>query len=388
MSVWRNSTAQYDVTNYPYFVFHPNQSEFSSFSGTFKCYVYYLLQFHLIHVIEFVVCWCNHMYHFISQNVTMLVNFDLTSQQYCQRLHFTMCRSQFYKHDFAVIPSGPGHLTNYLAVSTVKYLESIICQIIRYKYLCKMSIWSSVKEDSKSSITNCLKHLEQNPSGKIKGGQHGPIKQKVEMEVIQPFMINTLQNSHDHKMCEFVEHLEISTGLKKYQGSNHLLCNIPLHLLTTGLFKNTIISIGHKHEVHIGRKMTKSEIMELFIIHDGVCEHKYVTVFHPYTQISSSKQGLKYHEVQKSVVNNVSDTKQPEILKVDAPAQNPFSPAPPDVSLNRKIINDFCNATKPSTFQEAGCAVCGELTLQTELCDLNLFNIDLTVLNTSGLGFT
>ena len=92
--------------------------------------------------------------------------------------------------------------------------------------------------------------------------------------------------------------------------------------------------------------------------------------------------------MQKSVVNNVSDTKQPESLKMDALAHNSFPPAPPEASLCKKIINDFCNATKPSTFEEAGCAVCGELTLETELFDLNLLNIDLTVLNTSGLGFT
>ena len=67
---------------------------------------------------------------------------------------------------------------------------------------------------------------------------------------------------------------------------------------------------------------------------------------------------------------------------------NIFPPDPPDASLHRKIINDFCNATKPSNFEEAGCAVCGALTLQTELSDLSSLNIDLSVLDTAGLGFT
>ena len=289
VSVLRNPTEQYDVTNHPYFIFHPNQSEFSSFSETFKGYAYHLLQYRLIRIIEFIVCWCDHMCHFMSQNVTMLVNFDWTPKQYCRKLRFTLCQSQFYKHDFAVISSSPGPSANYLAVSSVKYLESIICQIIQHKYICKMSIWSGAKEDSKSQFRNCINYSEHNPSGKIGGGPHGLTKQKIEMEVIRPFIINTQQNSHDDKMCEFVEHLEISKGLKKYQGTNHLLCNIPLHMLTTCLFKNTIIPIGHKHDVHIARQMTKSEMTELFKIHDGVCEHKYVTVFYPYTQISSSE---------------------------------------------------------------------------------------------------
>ena len=130
------------------------------------------------------------------------------------------------------------------------------------------------------------------------------------MEVIRPFIINTLQNTFDKNMCEFVEHIEISRGLKKYKDSNHLLCNVPLHLLTDCLFKNNRISIGHKHGVQIPRKMTKGKITELFKIHNGVCEHKYVTILHPYTPISSFEHGLKYREVKNPQINNVSDSKQ------------------------------------------------------------------------------
>jgi len=92
--------------------------------------------------------------------------------------------------------------------------------------------------------------------------------------------------------------------------------------------------------------------------------------------------------MKKSQVNNVFDAKQPESLRVDALGHNSFPPALPDASLRREIINDFCDATKHSKFEEAGCAVCGALTLKTELSNLSSLNIDLSVLNTSGLGFT
>jgi hypothetical protein len=81
LSVWRHPIAYYNVANYPYFVFHPMQSEFSSCSETFKGYAYHLLQYRLnrlIHVIKFVVCWSNHLCRFMLQNMTMLVNVDLT----------------------------------------------------------------------------------------------------------------------------------------------------------------------------------------------------------------------------------------------------------------------------------------------------------------------
>ena len=76
--------------------------------------------------------------------------------------------------------------------------------------------------------------------------------------------------------------------------------------------------------------------------------------------------------MQKLQVNNVFDSKHTEILGVNASGHITFPPNPPDVSLHRKIINDFCDAVKPSKF-EVGCAMCGALTLQTELSDLNLF---------------
>jgi hypothetical protein len=62
-------------------------------------------------------------------------------------------------------------------------------------------------------------------------------------------------------------------------------------------------------------------------------EHKYVTVFCPYIQISSSEQSSSYHEVQKLQVNNGFDSKQTEILGVNASGHINFPPNPPDVSL-------------------------------------------------------
>jgi hypothetical protein len=87
--------------------------------------------------------------------------------------------------------------------------------------------------------------------------------------------------------------------------------------------------------------MTMSEITELFKIHDNICEHKYVTVFHPYKCYSSSKQGLEYHKVQRSQVSNVSNLKQLESLEVIVSGHITFPPDPPNASLHRKIINDF-----------------------------------------------
>ena len=83
VSVWRDSTAQYDVADHPFFIFHPMPVACLSFGETFKMYPHHLLQYQLVCVIKLVLQWSNHWCHSISKNACMLVNFDLTPQQHC-----------------------------------------------------------------------------------------------------------------------------------------------------------------------------------------------------------------------------------------------------------------------------------------------------------------
>jgi len=378
----------YEVAEYPFFLLHSRQSDLFGFGETFKIYAYHLSQFRLAYVIEFIFHWSNHICYFVSQNMWMLINFDLTPQQLCQRAYLTMCQSLYYKHDFAIISTVNGLSANYVVAGFVKYYENILCLVFKLKNCYKIHTTSSTKGGSTIQISNLVESIEHRVPNKIGGGQHGASIEKIGMEVISPFVISMPVNYSDIKMCEFVEHLEMSKGLENYSSSNHVFCNVPLHLLATCLFQNSRISIGHKHDIHILKNMTKQEITKLFKIHDDACEHKYVTVFRPYQKISSSKRSLRYRETQNSPVKNNSAVKPPEFQKVDVPAYETFPPAPPDASLRKNIINGFCDATDPSRFEEAGCAVCGVLTLQTELSDLRSLNIDLSLLNTAGLGFT
>ena len=52
-----------------------------------------------------------------------------------------------------------------------------------------------------------------------------------------------------------------------------------------------------------------------------------------------------------------------------------FPPRPASDRLIHRIISGFCNDTNPSHFEEAGCAVCGQLTLLSELKVLNEVDI-------------
>ena len=91
--------------------------------------------------------------------------------------------------------------------------------------------------------------------------------------------------------------------------------------------------------------------------------------------------------------DGLKDTKMDKVLDEDyisneQPENMDFPPTPADPLLRRKIISDFYEATSPSKFAEAGCAVCGSLTPQSDLSELSSFDINLNVLNVAGHGFT
>jgi hypothetical protein len=108
----------------------------------------------------------------------MLVNFDLTPQQHCQRAHFTVCWSQYYKHDFTIISSVYDHCTNYAVVGFAKYFENSIQWILQHKYIYKISVRYRV--GNKIEINNFSGFREHNVSDKIGGGQH---LEKIEMKL-------------------------------------------------------------------------------------------------------------------------------------------------------------------------------------------------------------
>jgi hypothetical protein len=384
-TLWRAPTARYEVVDYPVFVFHPRQHQLN-FGETLKSYAYYLLQYRLVWVVEFVIHWCSHLCQFVLRNMVLLVNFDSTPQQHCRNAYLTICQSQYYKHDFAVILSGLNVTTNIVAANFVRYSENMFCKLFWHKYnhatfgLVNSKSIPNSKSNSNDKSHNCFTFLEINSHRKIGGGHHKISVEKIEMQLVSPYILAAPDGYSDFTMCEFIEHLEMSKALTQYDNSIYAVCDVPLNLLVNCLFRENRILIGQLHNIPIAKKMTKSEITEKFNFHDESCEHQYVSVFRPYNKMTNTKRCQKYREMQKPLVEKDEPTEKS--------TNQDFPPTPPDTLLRRKIVDGFCKATAPAKFEEAGCAVCGSLTLQTELFKLNSLDIDLSVLNTTGQGFT
>src|ERR1700683_3404712 len=104
------------------------------------------------------------------------------------------------------------------SVSTKGLLQGLVVLQGPVRYcIYKISVRYSTKD--KIQTNNCFDFLAQNVSRKIGGGKH---VEKIEMDIISAFIVNAPPNISDIEMCEFIDHLETSECLKKYQSSDHL----------------------------------------------------------------------------------------------------------------------------------------------------------------------
>jgi len=95
--------------------------------------------------------------------------------------------------------------------------------------------------------------------------------------------------------------------------------------------------------------------------------------------VNNSKVGIPetIPFVWKSLKGKIIIIKTAQKKKKNKPCTVPsaFPPRPASDRLVHRIISGFCKDTSPSHFEEAGCAICGQLTLLSELKSLKDVNI-------------
>jgi hypothetical protein len=114
-----------------------------------------------------------------------------------------------------------------------------------------------------------------------------------------------------------------------------------------------------------------------------------VSVFKPHKVVSNSQCQKTWYQNHKEKC--AEDNMQPEYQASNRKSAHKyywskkdikFPPDPPSTELCQKIVSNFYADTAPEAFEEAGCAVCGKLTLVCEMEELsdveniNLLKVD------------
>ena len=192
----------------------------------------------------------------------------------------------------------------------------------------------------------------------------------MEVQLKNPEGFNYVYSSHNTS--------DNAIQLIQTSGEAQLVCNIPLALVANILTSSQANEVAKKHNLHgLSRK---SLVEKRSAIESHVCTvscNRCVTMFKPVKK--NQKSIRRQHSTKVKEIKPHPKVGRKSWGKASRVARNnryyvkenvPFPPSPPSKHLMHKIISGFCNDSHPKQFEEAGCAVCGQLVVMTELIKL------------------
>ena len=211
---------------------------------------------------------------------------------------------------------------------------------------------------------------------------------------MKPFLSAKQTEEFGTQTFKYVDCLKLCDAKTRYNFENVLFCKIPIHVLVCKLSNFHLQAIAKQYGINLLAHANKSSILESFD-KNNVSSHcsDYVCVFEPYIKVSNKQKCKKYCiSKAKHFKSDVKDTSTvaspPQHVDQINLSNTTFPPLPPTKALHQKIIHDFCDATSPLHFQEAGCVICGALVLCSDLILLDDLDLKLDHLTAIGLGYT
>ena len=183
--------------------------------------------------------------------------------------------------------------------------------------------------------------------------------------------------------------------------SAHICDNCPKYVYIFKCIKNDDKSAKHKADLLKATKKYQSTSPEKYKATnlESVKKHQ---AKNPETYKAAHLESVKKHQDKNFETYKAANLesvkkhqyKNPEIFKLSnlesvknyqKKMKTKFPPKPLSSMLQHKIISNFCNNTSLKNFEESGCAVCGKLTLLTDLQKLSELELNLDVLIQQGV---
>jgi hypothetical protein len=250
----------------------------------------------------------------------------------------------------------------------------------------------------------------------------GAGRQDFTLKDIAPYVIQGDTGSTD-SLFRFAVHGE-HISLCDYDPENFVHTKVPLRNIVLRLSVKTILKIAGVHGIKISSHIPKAVMVSYFDAHHCAACNDATTIFSVVNSrlvrerlrkrkstpaetggtctvedsVESGKppplktmnadstievgHGQKTHRGQKknrkrgAKSGNVSSETRPDTI---------FPPPPPDNKLVCGIARDFCRDSSPDKMEEAGCAVCGQLTPSLKLTRLKAVKQCLSVLEAQGV---
>ena len=362
--------------------------------------------------------------HFL---ITIFTIFDISSapSTIIYKLRYRFQRNCILRHDYQVLLINLSF--NYLrTIYPIKIHTTVIMSHIQVLSIIILPL-NFIIQDIKQLINLLwyINKLSKNKSNLVKTRIIGG-------GVSNIFLPQDLSQYSDYikDNCQYTFHKYISIDSESEDIQNRsdllLISDLSLSVLVSHLSISNMKKIASAHNLKFNSKIKSDTLQRLLSEH--ICQNcnNYTTIFKcidlnekseqnkklktekvkQYQTLNSEKYktsnlyAVKQYQklnAQKMQVNNLEAVKQYQatpkgkeshlaaVKNYQVRTQSQFPPTLLSSSLQCQVISAFCKDTAPNAFQEAGCTVCGRLTLLTELQKQSDLNLDLDILHQPGI---
>jgi len=217
------------------------------------------------------------------------------------------------------------------------------------------------------------------PSGPTHIGGHSP--KLFTSDTIFPHIDIKHYNLHTNSKFRYIDYVDESTKLSKYIDTTSFVCaQLPLTVLFNYLSLPQSREIAKLHSLSISSKSKAIELLTCAENHNCSNCSNYFTVL----SIEKSTAQLTKNRVKK-LRQKQKEEKYFSDQVSSANCLESFPPKPVDKDLTYNILTSACKNMSKDNFEEAGCAVCGELKLRKNLSRLKSVKNLLHILMSPGV---
>jgi hypothetical protein len=165
---------------------------------------------------------------------------------------------------------------------------------------------------------------------------------------------------------------------------NYIICRLPLSEALRWMKRPQCLEIAKLHGINLLKRTPREGIDSAFEEHMCDTCTRHVCIFMKENEVIQQtenevgKQSVHEERSSTQCIKKPKKTKDDAMKKPNDPI--PFPPPPPSNDLVEKIINGFCADSNPEAFEEAGCAVCGQLCRLKDLVSLTKYHHSLDIL--------
>lgn len=196
----------------------------------------------------------------------------------------------------------------------------------------------------------------------------------------------THKSLHPDSRVKFIGHKHVNVADVLYKDSvDHIYGRVPLDLFASKLVISDVRTIAKIHGIRVPCKLRVDDIPNLVDKHTCHSCNTYVSIFTPYSVRTNAEKCSKWYntldtskkkeKINKSIASRKakkgSDSDSSTVEGYEDTTIPEFPPPPASNDLKETIIQEWCADNSPDSFVEGGCAVCGQLTLLSNLSKLS-----------------